>query len=130
MTDRTLGLDKFMKLRVEDRDSKYLDPTERANFVNTLILLALGFEDPKGAAQNPLYWDLVCYSTEFLNLFALQTEDKEIMAIAKAWSNKIFSLHYSYDDDMNALGPSREEYGEVWISRLDWLREMMEGDEG
>ena len=130
MTDRVLGLDQFMKLRVEDRDSKHLDPRERADFVNTLILLALDLTGPKEAATNPLYWDLVCYATEFLNLFALQSEDEELLAIAKAWSTKVYSLHYSYEDGMNALGPDRGEYEKVWKKRLERLKTDEEEEDG
>ena len=122
MTDKVLGLDQFMKLRVEDRDSKFLDVVERANFVNTLILLALGLKEPKEVATNPLFCDLVCYSTEFLNAFALRSEDKDLLILAKAWSNQVHSIHYSYLDEMNALGPPREEYEKVWDERLERLR--------
>ena len=123
------GLDGLMKLRVESRNKEHLSPSKRADLVNTLLLSALGLSGPKEAATNPLYWDIVCFATEFLNLFALQSEDEEMILIAKAFNERIYSLHYSYPDGMNALGPKLEEHERIWLGRLDWLEEIMEGRE-
>lgn len=124
-----LGLDQFMKQRVKSRNREHLSPTDRADFINSLIHLSLGLDSPKDVATNPLYWDIVCFATEFLNLFALQSEDEEILLLAKAFNERIYSLHYSYPDGMNALGPAREVHESIWLSRLEWLEEMMEGGE-
>ena len=108
--------------RRKDRDKKHLDPTERANLINTFILHSLGLNHPEDLARNPLFWDLTCYSTEMLNAFALQSGEDDMLALAKAWSNTIFSRHYSFPDGMNALGPSRDRHEQIWLERIDGVR--------
>lgn len=117
----SLGLNHFLKERIKQRDSTYLDPTSRANLVNTLLFRVLGLEDPKDIIKNPLFWDLVCFCTEVLNVYALQSDEEENLALAKAWSNLIYSRHYSLPDDHNALGPEKEEHEKWWLEMIEGI---------
>lgn len=110
-----------LQKRVEEYDKLYLDVTERAERVNAFIMAALGLTSIKELTDQPLYWDLVSFSTEFLNQFAfvMSQEDEELMTIARVWNSKIHSIHYSQSKDSPALGPKRDEHITLWNSRIE-----------
>lgn len=112
-------VDKFLKMRIEDRDKKFLSPNERAEYVNTFIFMALGLEDAKDMIEQPLYFDLICYNFEMLNLFALGVEDEHLVKLMKVVSSHMYSTYYSLPDDHEMLGPSREEHTKLWQERIE-----------
>ena len=118
----------FMQKRIIERDKEYLSPRERADLINTFLFEALGLDSPKDVIRHPLYWDLTCFCTEFLNLFALQSEDQRLLKSTISTNNWIYSFHYSVDESA-ALGPGKEEHEKIWHDRINSLVEEGKEDD-
>lgn len=115
-------LQGFMEARVKEVDENSLSPSERATFVNSLIFHALGLEGAEDAVQQPLYWDLICYCMEMLNIYVVQTcmdtEDRDSIVNLKKLNSFIYSIHYSLPDDSPMLGPGKLAHTQIWGDRL------------
>ena len=114
--------------RIKEVDSIYLDPKERANLVTTLLFQALDMQDPLDIFENLLFWDLICFSTEMLNAYALQSSEEELIELAKLWNSQIYSRHYSLPEGHECLGPKRDEHEAMWMKRVERIEHR--GDEG
>jgi len=117
--------EEFIKSRMEVVDGKHLSVDQRASLVNSLIFHALGLTKPADAVEQPLYWDLICYSMEMLSIFIVQTcegtNDYKTIETVKRLNAFIYSIHYSLSDNDAMLGPGREEHEEIWLERLERL---------
>jgi hypothetical protein len=120
MSDKTL--EGFMEARVKEVDNLHLDPSQRATYVNSLIFHALGLEGAKDAVEQPLYWDLICYCMEMLNIYVVQTcmdtEDRDTIVTLKKLNSFIYSIHYSLPEDSPMLGPDKLAHTQLWEERL------------
>ena len=132
MSDK--NLQDFMMERVEEIDEKHLDPSQRATFVNSLIFHALGLKGAEDAVQQPLYWDLICYCMEMLNIYVVQTctdtEDRETIVTLKKLNSFIYSIHYSLPEDSPMFGPGKLAHVQIWEDRLLALVGEENGEEG
>jgi hypothetical protein len=122
-------MNEILLKRISDRDSKHLDPGERAELVNSFIWTALGIEDPKDAIEHPLYWDLLCWCEQMLLLFAMSVEHQELLGLMKLVQKQWMSLHYSLPDGEPELGPSKEEHEKLWTERIDYLIKRLDIEE-
>jgi hypothetical protein len=115
-------LDDLLKKRIAERDEKHLDPSERAELVNSFIFLALALEDPHDVIKQPLYWDFLSYAVELLNIYAQELAiagEPEVLQIMRLLNKYMKSLHYSLPDDSPELGPAREEHEALWTKRIE-----------
>lgn len=119
-------MDNKLQARVKARDAKHLDPTERAELVNSFLFAALGIEDPEEAVAHPLYWDLLCWCSQMLALFALGVGETDLLNIAKAMNQQIMSLHYALPEGEPELGHERDLHEQLWHERI---RSLL-GEEG
>jgi len=109
-----------MRARVNSTDEAHLDPGQRAELVNTFIFHALGLDDPKDAAEQPLYWDLLCYSFQMLSLYAIQMQDEEFTLNVRQMDGFMHGIHYSgVIEEEGFLGPSRDEHERIWVERIE-----------
>ncbi len=116
----TLNLQSFMKAKMDETDEHHLDPGQRAELVNTFIFHALGLDDPKDQAGEPLHWDLMCYSFQQLSRFAIQIQDENFMLAVKQVHSFMHSLHYSGAvGEEEFLGPARDEHERIWVERIE-----------
>jgi len=118
-------LQEVSEQKVKQRDQKHLDPSERAELVNSFIFHALALDSPKDVVQHPLYWDLLCWCLEMLNLYTknlAMVGQPELMEIMKLASRQFYGLHYSLPENSPELGPEREEHEELWVTRIEeWV---------
>jgi hypothetical protein len=111
--------DDLLKHQIKERDHKHLDPSERAEFVNTFFFHALGLDSGEDFVENPLYWDLIMYANEMILLYAFGIQDEQLLALMKHVNSHLYSLHYSIPGDSPELGPSRDEHKRVWEKRIE-----------
>jgi len=128
MTAKQINLQAFMKAKMNETDEHHLDPGQRAELVNTFILSALGVKE----AEQPLYWDLICYSIKMLQLFAItqgEMDEGNFVKLTKILGGRIEALHYSgaIGED-SFLGPEREEHEGIWVDRIEKFLEEKEDD--
>ena len=122
-------MDDLLKKRIDLRDSSHLDPAERAELVNSFLFTALGIDNPEEAVKHPLYWDLICWCSQMLALFAMGVQETKLLEVAKAVNGQIMSIHYSLPDGEPELGPGRDEHEAIWYERIEELLKMRGQDE-
>jgi hypothetical protein len=105
--------------KISQRDLKHLDPSERAELVNSFIFSALAITDSRQAIEHPLFWDLLCWATNILAIFAQASEDQTTLEIVRVLNKHFYSLHYSFPDREPELGPGREEHERIWAERIE-----------
>lgn len=113
------SLDPIFRNRIAERDKLHLSPNERAERVNTFIFLALGYEDPADVIKQPLYFDLICYCFEMLNLYALGSQDEVLAQLTQVINKHMYSQYYSLDNDNKILGPDKETHINIWKERIE-----------
>ena len=113
------ALKKKRDERLEARDHLHLDPSERANFIMTLLYKDLGLDEASDALDQPLFSDLLSFAIEFLGVWAMSMDDEGLTSLVKKLSRVHYSLHYSYPDNHPALGPHREEHERIWKERIE-----------
>ena len=113
------ALKKKRDAHLDERDSLYLSPSERANLVITMIFMQLDLEEPKDAIEQPVFSDLLSFCIEFLGMWALQLDDEGLTRLVKQLSRTFYILHYSYPDGHPALGPHRDEHEKIWMKRIE-----------
>jgi hypothetical protein len=118
MTKDTISFEEFAKGRVEARNEAHLAPNERAELVNTLMFHALGIDDPSDMITHPLYWDILCYCCEMMNLYASQVGSENMLKAQKYINAEFYSHHYSVPDDHAILGPGKKIHRAIWNARL------------
>lgn len=115
--------DSLLQAKIKKTDLAHLDPTERAELVNTFLFAALGIDNPKEAVKHPLFWDILCWALELLSLYSLELEiageDEHLKSLMKHLSKYIYSLHYSFPEGQPELGPSREDHRKLWNDRIE-----------
>ncbi len=125
-------LEETITSRMEVVDAKHLSIEERQDLINTFIIRALGLEDYKEAAQQPLHWDLLCYCMGMLSYFIVQscedTNNVDMITTVKKMNAFIYSIHYSVQDVDEILGPGRGEHEQIWLERLDKLSLLSDHD--
>ena len=116
---KSINLQSYMRARVDQMNEAHLDPTQRAELVNTFIQKALGLNE----VVQPDYWDLICYSAKMLQLYAISNSDVDEGRLKKLIDlvvGAIESIHYSgaIGED-SFLGPTREEHEGIWVDRIE-----------
>jgi hypothetical protein len=106
--------------RVEEHDKRFLDPTERAEAVTEWLFYALERKARPGVAfhlDGPDYWDLLCFSVNFIGQAALGSGDEKFIELAKLVSQWVHNAHYSMDHP-KMLGESRAARLAFWASKI------------
>ena len=130
MSSPTRSSNDLLNAKIKSRDSSHLDPSERAELVNQFIFNALGLTDSKDTIKHPLYWDLLSYCVEMINLYAFaqaqssvgedaQVFSQQFMQATKLVNNLFHSIHYSLPDGSPELGPSRKDHEDIWAKRME-----------
>jgi hypothetical protein len=109
----------LLEKKVAAVDAQHLDPEERAELVHAFIFQALDLSSAADFIEHPLYWDLLCYCTSMLSLWALASEDPELLVLMKTLNSHIHSLHYAFSKGSPQLGPSRREHEKIWNDRIE-----------
>ena len=121
---RNLDAPKEMEERVDEIDLLHLDPEERARYIQAILSKILSPDDPKRLLPY-LYWDIVCFTIEFLNVYCVfvSTGEQrgELIPIIKILNSFIYSTHYSMDKTNPALGPNKAEHKEFYEEILNVL---------
>ncbi len=107
---------------IEKRDLKHLDPSERAGLFRDFIFACLDLHDAQDVISQPLWSDIMAFCIEMIGAWTLELEaagDPSMKEFAKVLSRGFYTLHYSYPEDHEALGPSREEHIEIWTKRME-----------
>lgn len=113
------GFRRKVSGRVEEQDSKFLDPTERAEAVIEWLFIALGGEPGEDwKIAGPTYWDLLCFAVNFIGQAAVASQDEGFIEAAKLCSNWVHQCHYSFHDTAESLGGSRRARLEFWAQRM------------
>lgn len=124
---KSISLEAFMRAREKQMDEAHLDPGQRAELVNTFIHYALGLTKREDVIEQPLYWDLLCYSFQMISRFAIQAADPDFLQIVKALNSYMNSIHYSGElGQEDWLGPEREEHEGIWVDRIEFVKEAVE----
>ncbi len=128
---KSASLQAFFRARMTSTDEAHLDPGQRAELVNTFIFHALGLSEPKDAAEQPLHWDLLCYSFQMLLLYADQMQDEQFSIAMKMVDSFMHGIHYSgVIGEEEFLGPEREEHEGIWVDRIEgFMKEEGSGRE-
>lgn len=111
------GVNALIQRRIEIRDTRTLNPSERADLVNTFIFHSLGLTSPQDVVKNPLFWDLVCFACEFMNLTAKTLDDPLFLELQKQVNGFIYQMHYSLPEGDDAINLSKEDHRKIWETR-------------
>ena len=111
------------------RDKKSLDPSERSDYVYSFLVAALRIDEQEGGLiEHPLLWDMLCFSSGFVALFAEQSQDEHFIALAKVLNNYIHTIHYSLPNDAPQLGPRRSKHESIWTQRIKDQKDGIQQD--
>lgn len=105
--------------RMTDLDSKYLDPTERAEMVYTLLFKIIPHEEKSGHVfLGETWWDLFCFASSFIAHAAQGLDDAQLLGLARALNGWTHSAHYSSDGLFDASRANRTRF---WMDLIDTL---------
>ena len=90
--------DEILRKRIQEVDERTFSPEERAGLVLDFLLDKFGIKSDSEIDER-LYWDLTCFSLEWLNLFTVVHSAKDgessMEEIMKLLTQFLYSFHYS-----------------------------------
>lgn len=86
----------------------------------------MDLSDVKDIIAHPLYFDLMCFCFEMLNLYGMNSQDGDLLQLMSLVNKHMYSTYYSLPDNHIILGPDREAHTKLWIDRVESLFEPEE----
>lgn len=90
----------ILKERIDEVDSKYWSPSERATGVYNLLFNHLKELKEKGVKDLPTHHDVFCFAIEYIAQQSIGIANAELIQIAKEGVKWLYNLHYTYAENI------------------------------